>query len=100
MLVKSHIVVLDGHGRIEGKEHLKAEMVARMVVDGDASIGQTMDHYGLSEAEVYAALTYYFDNRQELDRAHDETLSEIRTNAPTLQSFKAQLASRRLTNTE
>jgi uncharacterized protein with von Willebrand factor type A (vWA) domain len=85
---------------IKGKEHLKAEMVARMVVDGDATIQQTMDHYGLSEAEVHAALTYYYDNRLELDRVHDAILAEIRANATTLQSFKARLAARRSTDSE
>jgi uncharacterized protein (DUF433 family) len=88
------------YGRIEGREHLKAEMVARMAVDGDATIQQTMDHYGLSEAEVHAALTYYYDNRPELDQAHDAILAEIRANAPTLQSFKAKHTSRRLTASE
>jgi uncharacterized protein (DUF433 family) len=88
---KQMMVVND---RIKGKAHLKAEMVARMVVDGDASIQQTMEHYGLTEAEVHAALTYYYDNREELDRTHDAILAEIRANAPTLQSSKATLAAR------
>lgn len=38
--ISSHIVIREGQARMEGKEHLKAEMVARMVVDGDYTIEQ------------------------------------------------------------
>jgi hypothetical protein len=35
----NHIVIKDGEVCMAGKEHLKAEMVARMYVDGDYGMG-------------------------------------------------------------
>lgn len=94
MQVVSHIVMKDGEARIEGKEHLKAEMVARLYVDGEASIEEVMAHYGLAAAEVHAALAYYYDNQAELDAAAAQVLAEIHENAMTLDKFKAKLASK------
>lgn len=94
-IISSHIVIREGQARMEGKEHLKAEMVARMVVDGDYTIEQVMTHYELTAAEVHAALTYYYDNQSELDAAHAALLSEIHENAMTLDKLKAKIAARR-----
>ncbi len=94
MQVVSHIVIRDGQARIEGKEHLKAEMVARMYVNGDASVEDVMAYYGLTAAEVHAALAYYYDNQAELDAAAERVLTEIRENAMTLDKFKAKLAAK------
>lgn len=91
----SHIVILDGQARIEGKAHLKAEMVARMYVDGDYTIEEVMAHYDLTAAEVHAALTYYYDHQAQLDAAHSATLAEIQTNAMTLAKLRAKLAAQR-----
>lgn len=88
--IVNHIVMRDGQARIEGKEHLKAEMVARMYVDGDYTIDEVMLHYGLTAGEIHAAIAYYYDNRAELDAAYDNTLAEIRENAMTLEKFKAK----------
>jgi hypothetical protein len=94
MEVINHIILKDGEGRILRKEHLKAEMVARMVVDGDASVDDVAMHYGLSAAEVHAALAYYYDNQAALDAAYTRVLDEIRQNAMTLDTFKAKLRAR------
>lgn len=43
------------------------------------------DHYGLSLPEVYAALTYYFDHREEVDasiRGSEEHVEEMRRRTP------------------
>jgi len=50
-----------------------------------------MDHYGLTAGEVYAALAYYFDNRESLDAEYYATLAEIRENAMTLDRLKSKL---------
>ncbi|MCC7451679.1 MAG: hypothetical protein IT324_30000 [Anaerolineae bacterium] len=94
MQVVSHIVMKDGEARIAGKEHLKAAMVARLHVDGEVSIEDVMAHYGLTAAEVHAALAYYYDNQAALDAAAAQVLAEIRENAMTLDKFKAKLASK------
>jgi uncharacterized protein (DUF433 family) len=90
----SHIVIKDGEARIEGKQHLKVEMIARMYVDGDYSVEDVMAHYGLTAGEVHAAIAYYYDNRAELDAAYEHTLKEIHENGMTLEKFKAKLAAK------
>jgi uncharacterized protein (DUF433 family) len=43
--------------------------------------------YDLSLADVYAALTYYYDHREEIDRAiraDEEFVAELRKNTPSL----------------
>jgi uncharacterized protein (DUF433 family) len=94
MQLLSHIVMKNGKAYIEGREHLKAEMVARMYVDGDYSIEEIMAHYGLTAAEVHAAVVYYYDNQEALDAVYEQTLSEIRQNAMTLEKFKAKIVHR------
>lgn len=94
MEILTHLVLRDGQAWIESKPGLKAEMVARMVVDGSHTIDEVMNHYGIGAADVHSALAYYYDHRQTLDAAYAETLAEIRENAMTLAKFKAQLASK------
>lgn len=96
----SHIVIKDGQARIEGKDHLKAEIVARMYVDGDYSVEEIMGQYGLTAAEVHAAITYYYDNQPELDAAYEQTLAEIQENAMTLDKFKAKLTAHKSSKTD
>jgi hypothetical protein len=52
-----------------------------------------MAHYGLTAAEVHAALAYHYDNQAELDAVAAQLLDEIRANAMTLDKFKAKPAS-------
>ncbi len=92
MQIVSHIVLIDGVARIERKPHLKAEMVARMIVDGDYSVEDVMRHYDLLPGEVHAALAYYYDNRAELDPEYAATIEEIERNGLTLETFKAKLS--------
>jgi uncharacterized protein (DUF433 family) len=94
MQIINHIVMKDGEARMAGKDHLKAEMVARLHVDGGYPIDEVMAQYGLTEAEVHAAIAYYYDNRAELDAAYEGVLTEIHENAMTLEKFKAKLATK------
>lgn len=71
-VISDYIVFKDGEARIVGKEHLKAELVARMHVNGKRDVDYVMEHYGLTRAQVHAALTYYYDNQQVLDEADDQ----------------------------
>ena len=75
-IIKDYIVFKDGEARIVGKEHLKAELVARMHVNGKAPIEYVMEHYGLTRAEVHAALTYYYENQEALDEAYEKSWAE------------------------
>ena len=75
-VIKDYIVFKDGEARIAGKAHLKAELVARMHVSGDAPIEYVMEHYGLTRAQVHAALAYYYENQQALDEAYEASWAE------------------------
>jgi uncharacterized protein (DUF433 family) len=81
MQVINHIEIQDGKAYIVGRGHLKAEMVARMVVDGNYSVQETMAHYNLSAGEVHAALAYYYDNRDALDQAREKQGEHINNSA-------------------
>ena len=94
MQIINHIVIKDGEARIERKPYLKAEMVARMYIDGDHSIEDVMQHYELEPAEVHAAIAYYYDNRDALDAAYQAAIEEIRGNAMSLTALEAKLRSR------
>lgn len=94
MQIVSHLIMKEGQAYLERKPHLKAEMVARMYVDGTHSIEEVAAHYGLTVGEVHAALAYYYDNQAELDAQYKRVLTEIRENAMTLEKFKAKIAAK------
>src|SRR5262245_44772487 len=51
----------------------------------DLSADEIATEYGLSLADVYAALTYYYDHREELDRdirADESFITELRQRIP------------------
>lgn len=77
-VIKSHIVFHNGEAIIAGRGNLKAEYVARRHVAGGDPIDAVMDHYGLTRAEVYAALAYYYDNQAALDAEYARAFTEGR----------------------
>lgn len=76
--IKDYIIIKDGTARILGKEHLKAEVVARMHIGGNASIDEVMEHYNLSRAQIHAILAYYYENQTELDAAYEAAFNDPR----------------------
>lgn len=95
MQIINHIEIRDGKAYIAGREALKAEMVARMVVDGEYSVQETMEHYELSAGEVHAALAYYYDNRAELDLAREKQGQRIEKYALNASEHLQELRSRK-----
>ncbi|MCU0481371.1 MAG: hypothetical protein MUE54_09175 [Anaerolineae bacterium] len=95
MQVINHIIIRDSIAYIDGHDHLKAEMVARMVVDGEHPIESVMEHYGLTYAEVHSALAYYYDNQAALDEAYQQKLANATASATTLEQFKQKLADKK-----
>jgi|GEM_PF-879901 len=75
-IIKSYVTFKDDEARIVGKEHLKAEYVARMHVDGNAPIEEVMEHYSISRAQVYGALAYYYENQTILDAEYNRSWDE------------------------
>ncbi len=66
-----YIEIRDGKAFIRGRSH-KVKMVAGMYVYGGATIEQVMEQYGLSRAEVHAALAYYYDNQAAFEQEDRE----------------------------
>ena len=75
MEIINHIIMVDNVARILRKPHLKAEMVARIYVDGDYTIEGVMEHYGLTSSEVHSAIAYYYDNLQMLDAYYHQAFA-------------------------
>ena len=95
MQIINHILIEDGKAYIAGHRHLKAEMVARMVVDGAYSIEAVMEQYELSAAEVHAALSYYYDNQQELDARNEQKWADVRNTATNAEVELSRIKNRR-----
>jgi len=76
----------------------KAEMVARMYVGTDYSIEDVMEQYNLSASQVHSAIAYYYDNQEALDAQHQQAIEWAKSNATTLDQYKAKLAERKSNN--
>lgn len=63
-----HIEVQDGIPRTRNRR-VKVKMIATKYLDSGESVEDIAAHYGISLADVHAALAYYFD--------HQETFEEI-----------------------
>ena len=59
--------VLSGKPRIAGRR-IAVSMVAEWHLQQGESVESICQQYDLSPAEVHAALAYYFDHRQEIDK--------------------------------
>lgn len=67
---KTHIIstpgVLGGKARIDGTR-ISVEHIA-MAYNSNASIDEIVESYqGITHADVFAALAYYYDNKKEMD---------------------------------
>jgi len=90
----NHIIIENNIAYIAERGHLKAEMVARMVVDGDYTVEETMEQYDLSASQVYSALAYYYDNQTALDESHEQKWATIRNNALNADEYLQKLKAR------
>jgi len=68
-MLKQHIIIKNGKGYLINYPHLKAHLVASMHMPGGATIEDVAEHYGIELADVYAAIAYYYDNHEEIERA-------------------------------
>jgi uncharacterized protein (DUF433 family) len=90
VLETSHIVstpgVLGGKPRIAG-HRISVQDVAIWHERMGMSVDEIASDYNLTLAEVYAALAYYFDHREEID-------ARIRQGATLIEELKQRLPSR------
>ena len=63
----NHIEIRNGRPIIAGTG-LKVAIIANMYVQGDAPIDWIAENYDLTPAQIHAALAYYYDHKEELDR--------------------------------
>jgi hypothetical protein len=68
-MIKQHIIIKDGKGYLQDYPHLKAYLVAQMHIHGEISVEKVAEHYSIDLADVYAAIAYYYDNQEEIERA-------------------------------
>jgi uncharacterized protein (DUF433 family) len=97
MQVLNHIEIREGRGYIRDTNK-KAEMVARMYIETDYTIEEVMEHYNLSASEVHAAIAYYYDNQEELDKQHQKAITWAEDNTLTIEQLKQKIASRKADN--
>lgn len=71
MTVTSDEDILDGEPRIEGTR-IAVRHVAGKIVDGGKSPAYVADQFDISLGAVYAALSYYYENIEEMREYEDE----------------------------
>ncbi|WP_449420404.1 DUF433 domain-containing protein [Phormidium nigroviride] len=76
--------VLGGKPRIAG-HRISVAQIAEMYLKMGESIEEIARDYNLSPASVHAAMTYYYDHREEIDRRTSEAdalIEELKRNSP------------------
>ncbi len=70
-------------------------MVARMHLWEKKSVEEVMEHYGLSAAEVHAAIVFYYDNREALDAEYEQNMRLLKEMGTSTQEFRAKIEARK-----
>lgn len=66
-----HIVLENGVARTKNRR-VKVKMIAVKAIQARESPEAIAEHYGITLADVYAALAYYYDNRPAFDALEQE----------------------------
>ena len=78
-----------GKPRIAGRRIAVEDVVAMHLYHGQ-SVQYMIDSYGLTPAQVYAALTYYYDHRTEIDGSLEEGVTRYEAEKRARPSLVAQ----------
>ena len=89
----NHIEIIDDVPVIRGT-HFKVENVVAMYVTGESSI----ENFDLSYAQIHAALAYYYDNRELIDRLLDENETLAREIGTPIEDVIARMRARKQEN--
>lgn len=54
-------ITIEGDAPRTRNRNVKVRMIAQMHFDAGGSVDEIAEHYGITVADVYAALAYYFD---------------------------------------
>ena len=74
--VYEHIVVVDGVPRIAGTRYKVIHLVEERMAHGWSPEELHYQHPDLGLGQIYAALAYYADHQDELDRVIEQNLAE------------------------
>lgn len=77
-LLKQHIVLKNGVGYLADYPQLKAHLVAQMHIHGKQSVETVAEHYQIDLANVYAAVAYYYDNREAIETAIENKIQNAK----------------------
>jgi uncharacterized protein (DUF433 family) len=76
--MNSVITVIDGQAYIINRP-IKVKMIVNMVARGHATVEMAMEQYNLSASEIYAALSYYYDNQAAFDAQYEQDQALLNT---------------------
>jgi uncharacterized protein (DUF433 family) len=93
----NHIEIIDDVPVIRGT-HFKVENVVAMYVTGESSIDWIAENFDLSYAQIHAALAYYYDNRELIDRLLDENETLAREIGTPIEDVIARMRARKQEN--
>lgn len=89
-----HIEIVDGQAVI-GEGKLKAKIIGQMAANEAMTVDEIMAEYGLTHAEVHAAITYYYDNRDAIEQGLHEAEQYVRDVGYSSHDLKAKILSRK-----
>jgi len=66
-------IFIDGQGVARTRnKRVKVKMIATKHLRADETVADVAAHYGITLADVHAALAYYYDNKEEFDEMDNE----------------------------
>lgn len=87
----------DGFGALEpviAGTRITVQDIAIWYVYNHSSLGWIVDNFTVTPAQIYAALSYYYDHQAELDATIAAADQRVRAMASTLDDLKAKIRSR------
>lgn len=98
-IIISHIELVDnGFGRLKpviaGKK-ITVHEIAAMVAIGGSSVEWVVENFDLTPAQIHAALSYYYDHQEQIDREIREADEYVRQHAIDAQTHLAEMRARR-----
>jgi uncharacterized protein (DUF433 family) len=88
-----HIEIRNGKAYIAGTG-LKPEIVAAAHVKAGMSVAEIAEQYEIPPADVHAALSYYYDHEEEIERQFAEAEALVRQVGTSTQDLIAKLRAR------
>ena len=93
LLAINHIEIVDGKTVI-ASTRITVEDIVALYVMNQSSIEWITEQYDLTPGQIYAALSYYYDHKEAIDRSMDETEALASKIGIDAQDHLAQIRSR------